>query len=441
MGAGSAGENVAGRTAKAGLSTLIIENELAGGECSYWACIPSKALLRPMSVLDAAKRIPGADSAVTESIDKPAVFKRRDDAVTNWDDKYQVKWIDDTGINFMRGFAKLDGERRVVVGDRVLTARKAIVVATGSHPVRPPIEGLDEADVWLSREATSSREAPEHLVVVGGGTVAVEMAQAWKSLGAAVTIVVRGNRLIEREEPFAAELLLKSFNEKRIDVHLGTNVQRVVNGTEVQLDNGTVLKADKLLIATGRKPNTVGIGVESVGLEPGKAIEVDESLRSKAHDWLYAVGDVNGIAPFTHMGKYQARVAGDVIAGSDIVDWADHHAVPGVIFTDPQIASVGLRCSAAHDAGLNVRELQVPWTSAAGAFVAGISDGIAQLVVDDDRRVIVGATFVGPDAGEMLHAATIAIAGEVTLDHLWHAVPSFPTVSEVWLRLLEEYGL
>lgn len=451
IGAGSAGENAAGRTANAGLSTIVIEHELAGGECSYWACMPSKALLRPLSVLGAARRVPGAAEAVTGEIDVAAVLEQRDELASHWDDMHQVEWIDNTGIAFLRGSARLDGVRRVVVatreGKRVLQARKAVVLASGSQPVRPPIEGIDDVDIWFSREATSAKAVPESLVVLGGGTVAVEMAQAWKSLGVSeVTMVARGKKLIEREEPFASEAILQSFRDMGIDVRLGVNVQRLrkaADGTEVLLDDGSTITTEKLLIATGRKPNTIDVGIETVGLEPGKPIEVDEYLRAKnvTGTWLYAVGDVNGIAPFTHMGKYQARIAGDVISGKDIVDWADYHAIPGVVFTEPQVASVGMRCSAAHSAGLHVREVQVPWTSAAGAAIAGVSNAIAQLVVDDDRRVILGATFVGPDAGEMLHAATIAIAGEVTLDHLWHAIPSFPTISEIWLRLLEEYGL
>ncbi len=329
-------------------------------------------------------------------------------------------------------------------GQKELTARKAVVVATGSKAAIPEIAGLDKIHYWTSREATSAKSVPERLAIVGGGTVAVEMAQAWKSLGAQeVTVIVRGSRLVEREEPFASEALLKAFREDGIDVRFDANVtglKKHADSIAISLDDSSTVTADKILIATGRKANTKGIGLETVNVADDRPISVDDHLRVSGLDWLYAVGDVNGRALLTHMGKYQARVASDVIAGKTVTAWADHSAVPGVTFTEPQIASVGLRADAAREKFDTVRELIVDWSTAAGAFLSGISEGKAQLVIDDDRKVIVGATFIGPDAGEMLQAATNAIVGEVSLEKLWHAVPAFPTISEVWLRLLEEYG-
>jgi len=450
LGAGPAGENVAGRTAAGGLRTAVVESELVGGECSYWACIPSKTLLRPGAVLAAARRVRGAAGAVTGFADAKATFEQRDAAVSHYDDTGGADWVRGTGSELVRGHGRIVDERRVEVpgeqGSRLLTARRAVVVATGSSAVIPPIPGVDTVDHWDSRKATSHSQVPGRLAIVGGGVVAVEMAQAWKWLGVAeVVLLVRGSRLLEREEPFAGEELAAAFAEQGIDVRFNVSVnslRAVDTGTEIALNDGSSFVADEFLVATGRRPNTVGIGLDSIGLEAGKPIKVDDHLRAVdvSGSWLYAVGDVNGRSLLTHMGKYQARACADVILGKDATAWADSNAVPAVVFTDPQVASVGLRLAAAKDKGINARQLKVPLDSAAGASVNGDQKGTAQVVVDDERRVIIGATFTGPDVAELLHSATIAIVGEVPLERLWHAVPSFPTLSEVWLRLLEADG-
>lgn len=447
IGAGAAGENVAGKTAAAGLSTAIVEAELVGGECSYWACMPSKALLRPHSVLAAARRVPGAAAAVSGPIDVEATLAARDEAAAHFDDSDQQAWVEAAGVTLIRGRARLDGERRVVVatdrGDRRLTASAAVVIATGSHPVSPPIDGLADCKPWHSREITSAKTVPGRLAIIGGGTVSAEMAQAWASLGSAVTVLVRGDRFLAHEEPFAGEQVLTALRSNGIDMRMDTQARSVRRSENrevtLELDDGSTLTVDEIVVATGRKPNTVDLGVDSIGLTPGDPITVDDQLRATGvkGGWLYAVGDVNGRALFTHQGKYQARIAGDVIAGRRAEAWADHLAVPGVTFTDPQVASVGRRLAAAREAGIDVKEVKVPLSSAAAASIAHI-EGTAQLVFDQERKVVVGATFVGPDVGEMLQAATIAIVGEVTIDRLWHAVPAYPTISEVWLRLLEE---
>ncbi len=451
LGAGPAGENVAGRVASAGLKTIIVEHELIGGECSYWACIPSKTMLRPQAVLAAARRVPGAQHAVVGDVDARAVFDRRNEAVSNYNDASQVHWLEGENVEIVRGHGRLVGERRVVVasddGDRVLTANKAVVVATGSSAITPDIEGLSSINAWTSREATSSKSVPRRLVVIGGGVVAVEMAQAWKSLGCEeVTMIVRGDRLLEREEPFAGDAVASALSDLGVDIRFSAEAAsfaRVGDAVEVTLKDRSVATTDEVLLALGRRPNTADIGVDSVGLDPARPIEVDDQLRATGvdGDWLYAVGDVNGRALLTHMGKYQARLCSDVIAGKSASAIADHRAVTAVVFTDPEVASVGVRLAQAKANGLNVRELRVELSSASGAYVNGDQTGVAQLVVDEDRRVVIGATFVGPDVAELLHAATVAIVGEVTIDKLWHAVPAFPTVSEVWLRLLEQYGL
>ena len=453
IGGGPAGENVAGRCADGGLSVALVEGELLGGECSYWACVPSKALLRPGEVVAAARRVPGAREAVSGSIDASAVLARRDEIVGGWDDAGQVRWLEGQGATLVRGHGRLSGARTVEVdtsdgGQVSLEARRAVVLATGSIAAIPPIPGLDGVDRWDSRGATSARAVPESLTVLGGGVVGVEMAQAWHRLGSRVTVLEGGPRLLSNQEPFASDEIERVFRDEGIDVATGCQAVGVEGRPSgeiaVTLSDGPVYEAAELLVAVGRRPATGDLGLDRVGLEPGKSVQVDDRLRAQGveGDWLYAIGDVNGRALLTHMGKYQARVAADVILGRDITAWADARAVPAVVFTDPQVGSVGLTESRAQDAGIDVRTVQYALGDVAAASTHGEGvTGMTQLVVDDERRVVVGATFVGADVAELVHSATIAIAGEVPLDVLWHAVPSFPTLAEVWLRLLEEYGL
>jgi len=447
VGGGPAGENAAGRCADAGLRVALVERELVGGECSYWGCIPSKTLLRPGDVVAAARRVPGAAEAVTGAIDVHAALARRDRATSNWDDAGQAPWLDSKHITLVRGSARLDGERAVVVdATRRLEAARAVVLATGSSAARPPIPGLADAGAWDNRDATAAKEIPRRLLVLGGGAIGVEMAQAFRRLGAEeVTVVEGGPRLLAREEPFAGEELRAALEAEGVAVVVGhamTEVRR--NGADgpvrALLDDGRELVGDELLVAVGRRPATGDLGLETVGLEPGRFVEVDERLRARGvpGEWLYAVGDCNGRALLTHMGKYQARIAADVILGRDV---ADRAPVPRVTFTDPQVCAVGMTEADARAAGLATRVVSYPTGGVAGAYTQG--DGVAgtcQLVVDEARRVLVGATFTGPGVQELLHSATVAVAAGVPLDALWHAVPSFPTVSEVWLRLLEAYG-
>ena len=455
IGGGSAGENVAGRVTAGGLSAVVVESELVGGECSYWACMPSKALLRPGEALAAVRRVPGARAAVTGTIDVGEALRRRDALANNWDDSGQVQWLKSAKTDLVRGHARLAGERTVTVdtqegGNRTLQARRAVVVATGSGAAIPPIEGLAEAGYWDSRQVTTAKEVPGRLIVLGGGVVGVEMAQAWYTLGAReVTIVEALDRLLPMEEPFAGELLEKAFSDMGVKVITGARMTKVqrngANGAiTATLEDGTELNGDQIVVAVGRRPLTGDLGVETVGLEPGRYIRVDDQLRAVdvPGGWLYAAGDVNGRSLLTHMGKYQARIVGDVILGKESTAWADNVGAPRVVFTDPQVAAVGLTEKQAREKGLNIRTISYPFGASGGA--AALGDGVGgncQIIIDEDRRVLVGATFVGPDAGEMIHAATIAIVGEVTLDKLWHAVPSFPTISEFWLRFLEIYGL
>ncbi|WP_221356909.1 dihydrolipoyl dehydrogenase family protein [Streptomyces beigongshangae] len=461
LGAGPVGENVADRARAAGLSTAVVESELVGGECSYWACMPSKALLRPVLARADARRIPGLRQAVQGPLDAAAVLANRDWFTSNWKDDGQVRWLEGVGVDLYRGHGRLDGERRVAVegpdGERhVLTARHAVAVSTGSRAVLPGLPGIDEAAPWTSREATSAQSVPGRLVVVGGGVVGVEMATAWQGLGSRVTLLVRGGGLLPRMEPFAGELVAEALTEAGADVRTGVSVESVAREgatVVVTTSTGDRIEADEILFATGRAPRTDDIGLETVGLAPGSWLEVDDSCRVAGTDWLYGVGDVNHRALLTHQGKYQARIAGAAIAaraaGVPILEtdaWgahsatADHAAVPQVVFTDPEAASVGLSLAEAERAGHRVRAVDVDLSSVAGAGLhADGYRGRARMVVDLDTGTLRGVTFVGAGVGELIHAATIAVTGEVPVDRLWHAVPSYPTLSEVWLRLLEAY--
>ena len=441
VGAGAPGEVIAGRLGEAGVSVAIVEERLVGGECSFFACMPSKALLRPLEIQAEARRVRGVRVGLR---DAAGVLARWAVVAHPIHDSSLVPWLTDRGVTLVRGHGRLAGERRVQVEEETLVGRRAVVVATGSSGTIPPLPGLAEARPWTNVEATTAKQAPARLAVIGGGVVGVEMSQAWSSLGSQVTLIQRGDRLIEREEPFASDQVENALREYGVDVRLGTSAASVSrNGAvRLELEGGGWLEADELLVAIGRTPRTTDIGLETVGLEPGKHVHVDESLRVPGKEWLYAVGDVNGRALLTHMGKYQARLAADAILGKEVRLRSDGGASPRVIFTDPQVGAVGLTLAAAERAGLRVRTVDVETSgNAGGSFVGKNAPGTARLVVDEDRRVVVGATITGAEVAEALHAATIAVVGEVALDDLWHAVPAFPTRSELWLRLLEAYGL
>jgi dihydrolipoamide dehydrogenase len=445
VGGGPAGEVCAGRLGDAGQEVALVEAELVGGECSFYACMPSKALLRPGELLAEVRRIPGVREAVTGDLDVHAVLERRDEIIHDLDDSGMEPWLEQHGVTLVRGRGALDGERRVAVGDDTLVARKAVVVATGSDASVPPIDGLREAKPWTNREATTSKAVPDRLVILGGGVVGVEMAQAWSTLGSKVTLIEGGDRVLAREEPFAAEEVANSLQERGVDIQIGvkaTGVKASGGEVELELETGGPVRGDELLVAVGRTPRTGDLGLDTVGLEPGKSIPVDDSLRAQG-DWLYAIGDVNGRVLLTHMGKYQGRIAADTILGKEASIVSDGLQSPRVIFTDPHVAAVGHTLTSARAAGLNVRVVDVPTQSSAGASFYGRDDapGTFRIVVDQDRGVIAGATVTGVEVAEWLHAATIAVIGEVPLERLAHAVPAFPTRSEVWLALLEGYGV
>jgi pyruvate/2-oxoglutarate dehydrogenase complex dihydrolipoamide dehydrogenase (E3) component len=462
IGAGPVGESAAERAVRGGLTAAVVERRLVGGECNYFGCIPSKALLWPMELAAAVGRMPGVD--LRGPIDAAAVTARRDEFVYHYDDSGPVRDVTHYPATFVRGQGRLAGPLRAEVtapdgSVRGLQARRAVVLATGSDPLIPDTPGLREARPWTNREATAVHKAPERLAVIGGGPVACEMSQALQSLGSQdVTMLVRDDRLLPRMEPFAGELLEKSFQESGINVRLGhtaARVERPVPGAAVtvHVDDGSRIEADEILVATGRRPVVHDIGLETAGLTPDGPVAVDSSLRATGvpDGWLYAVGDVNGLNQLTHMGKYQARVCGDVIAarakglpddGPALRDIADYRGAPQSIFTDPEICMAGRTEAQARADGFNVRAVEVDMGAVPGAALqADGYTGRAKAVVDEDRRVLLGVTIAGPGVNDHLHAVTVAVTGEVPLERLWHAVAAFPTVSEFWLYLLQAYGL
>jgi pyruvate/2-oxoglutarate dehydrogenase complex dihydrolipoamide dehydrogenase (E3) component len=471
IGSGPSGREVSLHSAKNGFSVALIESNLVGGDCAYYACIPSKALLRPPEALEEARQVEGARQAVAGNLGIESVFSRRDTFVDHLDDANLTNMVEEGGAHILRGHGRLDGRKRVTVtsADGVsisLIARHAVVLSTGSSPAIPDVPGLTEAKPWTSRNATSAKKVPQRLAIMGDGPVACEMADAWSALGAKITILSRHERILDRYEPFVGEQLSAAFAKRGISIRTKVNVTRVNrSGTnapiEIQLDDGTTVDTDQLLVAVGRKPNTRDIGLETVGLKPQQWLDVDDTCLVRGglegeNDWLYAVGDINHRALLTHVGKYQGRACAKAILahakGTSIDDdqsaeWsqsvakADHDMIPQVIFTDPQVASVGLTERDAKGLGLNTRSVDSDIGMLPGAQLKEEGYvGHARLVIDEDNQVIVGATFLGPEVSDLMHSATVAIVGRVTINRLWHAVPSFPTVTEVWTQLFENYG-
>lgn len=461
IGAGPVGITAATRAVRGGLSTVMVERRLAGGECQYFGCVPSKAMLLPVDLADEVSRMPGL--AMRGPIDAPKVLARRDDFVYHLDDTAEVGQINSFPAAFVRGQGRLAGPMRAEVSAngsvRNLRAREAVILATGSDPYIPDLPGLRQARPWTNREATSVEQVPKRLAVIGGGPVATEMSQALHSLGAEeTTMIVASERLLPKAEPFAGELVATSFRDSGIEVRVGrfvTNVERPVPAgpVTVHTDDGAQIEADELLVGTGRDPVVRDIGLDTIGLEAEGPIEVDSSMRATAvpDGWLYAVGDVNGRNQLTHMGKYQARICGDAIVArakglpedrSGLRDIADDKGAPQAIFTDPQVLAVGRTEAKARADGFTVRAVEYDVGDVIGAQLqADGYTGRAKAIVNEDRRTLIGFTLVGPAVVDHLHAATIAVAAEVPLESLWHAVPVFPTASELWLGLLQTYGM
>lgn len=443
IGAGPAGEVFAGQSADAGLRTALVEQHLVAGECSYYACMPSKALLRPGEVLDEGRRMAGVKQMLGGSLDAEAVLARRDEVIHNLDDSSQLQWLQDREIELFRGSGVICGEREVRIGEEVLVARRAVAIATGSSASIPPVPGLAEAPIWNNRQGTTAETVPESLIILGGGPVGCELAQAWSSLGSKVTLFEPEERVLIHEEPFAGDQVDRSLREMHgVDLITGIRVDEVRSsdrGITVSA-GGRDYTARELLVATGRRPRTDRIGLESIGIDSGGPLETDDSYRVEGHDWLFAVGDVNGRAPLTHMGKYQAWVGVQSILGHEPGNRAEPAGSPRVTFTNPQVAAVGKTLAQALDEGIDAMAIDVSSDSTAGAsFVGKGVEGTCRLVVDRSTGLIAGATFTGFEVAEWLHAATIAIIGEVPVGELRHAVAAFPTRSEIWLRLSEKW--
>jgi pyruvate/2-oxoglutarate dehydrogenase complex dihydrolipoamide dehydrogenase (E3) component len=421
VGAGPAGEVACGLCAGEGLDVALVERELVGGECAYWACMPSKALLRPGELLDEDGRVPGVPVG---ELDVAAVLARRDEVIHNLDDGAQLGWLEDRGITLYRGEGRLDGEKRVIVGEQTLTARRAVILAVGSGAFIPPVDGLREIGPWTNREATTAKHVPGRLTV---------------------TLVEAGPGLLPANEPFAGELVADSLRESGVDVRVGSRAVSAGRGNEgefrLALDSGEELVSDELLVCVGRVPHTDDLGLETVDLPPGETIDVDDTLRVPHHgDWLYAIGDVNGRALLTQAGKYQAAVAVANIMNREASARWDGPLTPQVVFSEPQVASVGHTLASALEAGIRARAVDGdPGSTPGASFIGRGERSRARIIVDEDREVIVGATFVAPEINESLHAATFAMVGEVPLRTLAQAMPSFPTRSEMWLRLLSDW--
>jgi pyruvate/2-oxoglutarate dehydrogenase complex dihydrolipoamide dehydrogenase (E3) component len=407
-----------------GTQVTVVEHELVGGECSYWACIPSKTLLRPLEVRARARLAPGASASLGE-VDVAAIFRWRDEQAGK-DDTSQVKWLADQGAELVRGVGSIVEPGLVRVGERELPYDH-LMLATGSLPVTPPVDGLADLEHWGSREATSASEVPESLIVVGGGAVGCELAQFYKRLGSRVFLVQNGEHLLPRMDSEGADILADAFRDEGIELRLGARATRVTGGggspCRLELAGGETLEGERLLVATGRRPNVDGLDLEAVGVTVERTgIRTDERLR--AGDGVWAAGDVTGVALFTHVGKYQGRIAAANVAGLD--RRADYRAIPAAVFTDPQVAGVG---DTSGD-GAVVSRFQLESASRTGTFQKPKRPGLVKLFADPERKVLVGATLVGPEAGEWLGQLTLAIRAEIPVDVLRDTIQPFPTFSE-----------
>lgn len=439
LGMGPGGEVAASRLIAGGKRVAVVEKELIGGECAYWACIPSKTLLRPPEVKDEARRAFGTG---TPTLELKEVFDYRDYMIRNLDDSGQVNGYEKQGATVIKGEGRISGPGKVEVKGETLQAEH-IIIATGSAPNMPPVEGLDDVTVWTNREVTTSREVPGRTLIIGGGPNGIEAAQWLSRFGSEVTIVQSPDRLINREDPQVSELIEAALEEEGIRVLTGRKAVRACSdgeGAVVELDDGAEVATDVVVIAAGRKPRTEGIGLESVGIEPdGKGFPIDD--RCRIADGVWALGDVTGVALFTHVAMYQGRIVADNILGKE--RRADYRGIPRVVFSDPEIAACGLTEERAQEEGIDVvsttldltRAIARPWTYEEDPR------GTLSLVADRERRVLVGAWAVAPLAGEWIHQASQAIRAEIPIEKLLDSMAQFPTYSEAYLKALERLDL
>jgi pyruvate/2-oxoglutarate dehydrogenase complex dihydrolipoamide dehydrogenase (E3) component len=432
IGMGPGGEDVAGRLAAAGLDVVGVDRALVGGECPYWGCVPSKMMIRAAGLIAEAHRVPGLAGDVTVRPDWAPVAQRiRDEATDDWDDTVAVERFESKGGRFLRGEGRIVAPGRVAVGDQVVEARRGIVLATGTRPSIPPIPGLRDVPFWTNHGAIEAKEVPRSLVVLGGGTVGVELAQVFARFGADVTVLEAADRLVDTEEPEASEVLADVFSAEGIGVRTGaavSAVRRDGDGVAVELEDGEPVRASQLLVATGRDVDLGAVGVDVVGVDPSlESVPVDDHLRVVGAEDVWAVGDVTGKGPFTHVALYESPIAVADILG-ERHGGAEYRAVPRVTFTDPEIGAVGLTEAQARDAGLTVRVgvARVPKTARGWIHAAG-NDGVIKLVEDASRGVLVGATAVGPAGGEVLGGLTVAVHARVPTEQLRTMIYAYPT--------------
>jgi pyruvate/2-oxoglutarate dehydrogenase complex dihydrolipoamide dehydrogenase (E3) component len=436
IGAGPAGEVCSAKLAAGGMRVACAESELVAGECSYWGCMPSKTLLRPPEALAAARRAPGADAAITGEIDPAAVFAFRDFMVDDWDDTEHAKWLEDNGVELLRGEGRIAAPGLVeIAGQRHET--KHVVIATGSKASIPPIRGLDEIeDLWTNREATEAKEVPGRLLILGGGPIGAEMAQAFARLGSSVCLVESADRLLPGSPLDACRALSEALEEDGVELRIGANaVAAEQHGSKcrLKLDGGEGLEGDRLLVATGRKPRVEGLGLENAEIVPGdKGIEVDGQMRAAgaAERTVWAIGDVNGVAPLTHVAKYQARIAAADILGKNPGE-ADYRAIPKITYTDPQVALVG-ETEAKHEVTVGIAS-----TARNSTYYRDAKERPGFLTLYSDGAALTGACAVGPEAGEWIGQATVAVRARIPLATLRDTIQPFPTFSELFHTALD----
>jgi pyruvate/2-oxoglutarate dehydrogenase complex dihydrolipoamide dehydrogenase (E3) component len=434
LGAGSSGEHFVGalRRLDSDVRITVVERELAGGECSYYACVPTKTILRPSEVLAAARLAPGAAEAITGDLDVERVLWWRDQVTEGRDDSWHVGWLEEQNAELVRGEAHVVEPGIVAVGDRMLEYDE-LVVATGSTPALPPLAGLEDVEYWTNRDAVWASAMPESLVVLGGGPVGAELAQYFRRMGSEVTLVEHNAHLLARLDPDAGNLLAARFEEDGIHVLLGSkaeHVERLSNGIRLTLESGEAIDAERMLIATGRRPNVRDIGLEQLGVEvTTRGVTVDDRLR--AADRVWAIGDAAGVGLLTHLGKYQARVVAANLGGRNVA--ADYRAIPAAVFTDPQVASVG----EVDGEGVVVGRYDIVG-GRLSTYERPRRPGFVKLAADRERRVLVGAIAVGPEAGEWLGQLTLAVRAEVPLDVLLDTIQPYPTFSEAIFGALQK---
>jgi len=429
MGLGPGGESVAARLARAGLDVVGVDQHLVGGECPYYGCVPSKMMVHAAELVAEARRVDGTSGHADVVPDwSPVATRIADEATDHWNDQVAVDRLLDSGATFVRGHGQLVGDRTVQVGDEVFEARVGVVLNTGTEPAVPPVQGLADTPYWTNRDAVQVTSLPASLIVIGGGAIGAEMAQAFSRFGVRVTVLEVGPRLLAPEEPESSKLLADVFAAEGIQVHVGVTID------EVAYDEGrfTVrlgdeeLQADKLLVAAGRRPHLADIGLDAVGLDPSvRALDTDAGMR--VQDGLWAIGDITGKGAFTHMSMYEAAIAADDILGVDDPQRADYRAVPHVTFTDPEVASVGMTEKQARDQGIDVRVGLTDLSASTRGWIQR-TQGLIKLVEDRDRGVLIGATVVGPAGGEILSGLVVAVHGEVPTSTLASMIYAYPTL-------------